>query len=370
MLPYFLLLFFSVFSPLVFYHSEKAGKFYDQSDIIRKRNKISVSVFFGGLFILLSLRDVTVGTDLLTYKSFYEICSRTSFENLSRIEWEKGYTVYNKLVSLVSKDYRFFLVVTAFITLRPIYKLYSKESKFSFLLIVLFINMPCFLMMFSGLRQAIATSIGVLAYMAIEKKKNIWGGLLILLAISFHASAFVLFLLYPAFYLKIKTKHLLWVVPALIIIYIYRIPIFALIIGLVPNKYVEFYGELQQTGAFGMMILFLLFLVFSFVILDESIMSAKDYSMRNILMIATVVQLFVPIHGLIQRASYYFLVFAPISILSIVKAPKRNLKSISDIAVIVMSGFFLLYFFYTAIFSTDNLLNVFPYKFFWSGQKW
>ena len=116
------------------------------------------------------------------------------------------------------------------------------------------------------------------------------------------------------------------------------------------------------------MILFLIFLVFSFVILDEEAMSKKDYFMRNILMIAAVFQFFVPIHGLIQRASYFFMIFVPISIVSVVEAPKRKLKNISDISVVVMTCFFAVYFFFNAVFSTDNLLSVFPYKFFWSGQ--
>ena len=105
-------------------------------------------------------------------------------------------------------------------------------------------------------------------------------------------------------------------------------------------------------------------------ILDESAMSKKDYFMRNVLLIATVFQFFVPIHGLIQRASYYFLIFVPISITRVVKAPKRYLKSISDFAVVVMAFFFSIYFFINASFSTDNLLDVFPYKFFWSGEGW
>lgn len=44
------------------------------------------------------------------------------------------------------------------------------------------------------------------------------------------------------------------------------------------------------------------------------------------------------------------------------------MKNVADVAIVVMGVFFFLYFFYNAAFSKDNLLNVFPYKFFWSGQ--
>ena len=119
-----------------------------------------------------------------------------------------------------------------------------------------------------------------------------------------------------------------------------------------------------------MMILFLIFLVFSFVVLDEASMSKRDYFMRNVLLIATTFQFFVPIHGLVQRASYYFMIFVPLSIISVVQAPKKYLKNISDLATVVIGVFFAVYFFCNATFSTDNLLDVFPYKFFWSGNGW
>ncbi|MBQ8301982.1 MAG: EpsG family protein [Clostridia bacterium] len=370
MFPYFLLIFFSLVLPFMMFQPIGAISESDYAELAQKRSKMTLRTFFLGLFILLALRDITVGKDLYTYKIIFEQCSVTAFRYLSNMQWELGYTIYNKIVSLFSANYRLFLAITSAIILFPMYKLYSREKKYGFLAILLFINMPCFLMVFSGLRQAIAISIGILAYMAVEKKKYLLSALLILLAMSFHISAFILVLIYPAFFLEIKTNHLLYIVPIMAGVYLFRVPIFSFVIGFLPSHYVEFYGELQQTGSVGMMLLFLLFFVFSFVILDEASMSKRDYFMRNVLMIATVFQFFVPIHGLIQRASYYFLIFVPISIISVVQAPKKYLKNISNLAVAVIGCFFAVYFFYNAHFSTDNMLDVFPYKFFWSGQGW
>ena len=366
MLPYFLLLLISAVFPMVFYKSGTISLGREVQDVWdKKRNKATIALFFLGLFILLALRDFSVGKDLETYKSIFERCIYTSFEHLSDMQWESGYTFFCKVFSLISKNYRFFLIVVAAVTIIPIYKLYSKETRYSFLLIVLFINMPCFLMLFSGLRQAIAISVGVLAYMAIENRKFFLSFFLILIAVSFHVSAVMLFLLYPAYRFKIKTKHLIWIVPVLIGFWFFRIPILTLIISVLPGKYIDSYGEVQHTSAFGMLLLFLMFAIFSFVVLDEEKMSKKDFFLRNILLVSTVAQFFVPIHGLVQRASYYFLIFVPVSILSVVKAPKRILQGVSSLAVLVLTIFFLLYFFYNAMVSTDNLLDVFPYKFFW-----
>ena len=370
MFPYFLLLFISTVFPLLYYRTPRGVLIFGDDRISPKRNKMTILFFFIGLFVLLALRDITVGNDLGEYKMIFERCHQVSFKELTDLRWELGYTVYNKLLSFVSTNYRFFLIVTAMIILIPIYKLYSQEAKYSFLLIVLFINMPCFLMIFSGLRQAIATSIGVLVFMALEKKKYILSVLLVLLAVYFHVSAWVLILLYPAFFVKIKVNHLLVVLPSAFVLYIFRIPLLTALITLMPDQYIEYYGEIEKTGAIGMMLLFLIFSIFAFAVLDESYMTQKTYFLRNILLIATIFQFFVPIHGLVQRMSYYFLIFVPIVIISIVQTPRKMMKSVSDVAIIVMSCFFVLYFFYNGAFSTDNLLGVFPYKFFWSGNQW
>lgn len=370
MFPYFLLLFISTVFPLLFYKTKSGILVFGDDCISHQRNKMTILFFFVGLFILLALRDITVGNDLLEYRFIFERCDSVSFEELKDFRWELGYTVYNKLFGFVSKNYRFYLIMTAAIILIPIYKLYSQETKYSFLLIVLFINMPCFLMIFSGLRQAIATSLGVFVFMALEKKKYILSVLLILFALCFHVSAMILVLLYPAFFLKIKRNHLLFLLPLTMVIYIFRIPVLAALIALMPKQYIEFYGEIEKNGAIGMMILFLIFSTFAFAVLDEMCMTKRDYFLRNILLIATIFQFFVPIHGLVQRMSYYFLIFVPVAIISIVQTPRKMMKNVSDTAVIVMSCFFTLYFFYNGAFSTDNLLGVFPYKFFWSGNQW
>lgn len=374
MLPYFLLIAFSAVLPLLFSQVRVKGIEYDYEDVVRARNKMTVSIFFIGLFILMCLRDLTVGKDLVTYESIFEKCMESSFEELTEISGEVGYNYYSKLISMISTNYRFFLIVTTFVILVPVYMLYSREERLGYLLIVLFINMPCFLMMFSGLRQAIATSIGVLAYIVMERMRNVRGivlsVVLVLLAMQFHTSAFVLFLLYPALFLKIKTKHLFGIVPALIAVFFFRTQILGFILTVIPPKYIEFYGEIEPTGAVGMMLLFLIFLVFSFVMPDEETMTEKDYFMRNMLLIATVIQFFVPIHGWVQRVSYYFFIFVPVSILRAVQRPKRRLTKVSKAAIVVLSVFFTVYFFYMALYSTNNLLDVFPYKFFWTEPAW
>ena len=367
MIPYLLLLLCSAGLPALFCRREASGPSVDNGAGEARRHAWTFILFFAGLFLLLSLRHISVGTDLREYERMFTLCQSTSFRHLSELDWEVGYSIYSKLVSLISGNYRFFLIVTAAVTLLPIYVVYAREKRFSLLTVLLFINMPCFLMIFSGLRQAMAVSIGVLVYMALEKKRYVRGALLILLAASFHTSAVVLVLLYPAFIWKVKSRHLLGIIPAMVLIYLCREPILSFLIRHLPDRYEKFYGELEQTGAIGMLLLFMLFSLFSFLISDESVMTPKDHVLRNVLLLSTIFQLFVPIHGMVQRASYYFLIFAPLSLTAVVQIPRARWKQISSVAVMVMVCFFTVYFFYHGSFSSDNLLDVFPYRFLWSN---
>lgn len=357
------MIFVSIVVPYVIYSGKNYSYKYSKDEVCEKRNSWTIRLFFLIFFVLLMLRDIAIGTDLKEYQNIFNRCIYLDFRDLPNLRWEIGYTTYNKVVAIISKEYRIFLIITAAMILFPIYKLYIREKAYSVLLIALFINMPCFVMVFSGLRQSIAISIGIFVFMAIEKKKHCLSILLIILAMMFHSSALVLVLLYPAFLLKIKTKHLLFLIPIMIVFYIYRIQIFTYALKYLPERYTQFYGEVQLSNSYGMLFLFLLFISFSFVFLDEAEMTTRDFFLRNILLIATIFQFFVPIHGLIQRCSYYFLIFVPVSLLSVVRAPKKWLKEFSNLAVVVMVVFFITYFFYNAMYSTNNLLNVFPYKF-------
>ena len=119
MFPYFLLLFISTVCPLLFYQTQGGVLVFGDDQITRKRNKMTLILFFAGLFVLLALPDISVGIDLVEYKSIFETCSTLSFKQLPSLRWEIGYAVYNKLMSLISKDFRFFLIITALLTLIP-----------------------------------------------------------------------------------------------------------------------------------------------------------------------------------------------------------------------------------------------------------
>jgi hypothetical protein len=133
MVVYLILLLSSALVPFAVYRTSGiiSGRTYEA--LVLKRNKLTVEIFFVGLFVLLALRDFSVGNDLGEYRLIFERCIYLPFERLSGLGWETGYTIYNKLVSFLTNDYRLFLAITAMITLIPIYKLYVNESRYNIL---------------------------------------------------------------------------------------------------------------------------------------------------------------------------------------------------------------------------------------------
>ena len=147
-------------------------------------------------------------------------------------------------------------------------------------------------MNFSGFRQAIAIALGVPAFYA-AKNKKIWHFLfIVLLAFSFHQSALILFLMYPLYHANIRPKHLLLLIPALILTYFNVGRIFNYVLPFLGEKYSESYSEIGDTGSYGMIFLLGLFVLFSFLMANESTLDGETKGMRNILVFTLFVQLF------------------------------------------------------------------------------
>lgn len=353
MVAYFLLLLVPIIPAFLFSKYKKD-----------KYRVAAISCFFIFLTLLLTFRRNDIGIDLSTYKYHFNRIGNSTWDNLTNFNTEIGYVILNKISSTITPEYQFFLLVTAIISVVPIFIMYIKESKTPYLSIILFVNMSTFVMLFSGLRQAIAISLGTIAFYFVKNHKIFYFIAIVLLAILFHQSAFVLFVMYPLYHSKITKKWLWFVIPGVLIILIFNKQIFGFLINLLSNKYIERYASIRQTGAYAMIALFAMFLLFSYLIVDDKNIDATTLGLRNIMVLVLIIQLFAPIHTLAMRFNYYFIIFVPILISRIVATPKPNLKGLAKISHVVMVCFFTFYFFYNAYTGAD-ILQVYPYRFFW-----
>ena len=362
MLAYYLLLGIPLFLEIVvsFYGSNTLST----EERIKNEKRI-VAVFFFLYFLMLALRGMEIGTDTHAYKQFFDSISQIKWSAVWEHDLEHGFVILNKAISSIGGDFQFFLGVVALIAVLPIAYLYYKESESSILTITIFINLSVFTMLFSGLRQSIAISIGAIVFYCVKNKKFLWFLFFVFIAYNFHNSAFILLTLYPVYHIKITKKSFQFIVPLMVLLFIFKKQVFSFLIMLMNEDYQDKYSDFKETGAYMILILFVLFTVYSFIEMEDKYVDKETMGLRNILVVATCIQMFSSVHYLAMRMNYYFILFVPIVISKISVRGNKDDKVIVKVINVVLCAFFLFYFFYSAETGAD-ILNIFPYETFWS----
>jgi hypothetical protein len=276
---------------------------------------------------------------------------------------ELGFVYYNKIISLFTKEPQIYLAITAVITMTMIYPTYRRLCKDTSLTVILYVTMSTFIMAFSGIRQMLAIGIGFLAYECVRNKKLIPFILFVVLAMTFHISAFILIFMYPLYHAKITKKWLIAVVPVLVLVFMFNTQIFNSL-GLLLARFTKYDVSMEQTGAVTMLFLFTVFSVFAFAIPEEASLDAETIGLRNFLLFSVAIQMFAPLHTIVMRMNYYYIIFIPLLLPKIIVARSERWGQIAIVGRHIMVAFFLLYFFYNA-YTGDGNLHVFPYHFFW-----
>lgn len=330
----------------------------------QKKNRHALFFFFALMTILVALRHKTIGTDTQNYIYYFNRFSKTDWTDIQKESLELGFALFNKAISLISSNPQFFLAVVTVVIVIMMYPTYRRLCVDASLTIVLFCTMSTFVMMFSGIRQMLAVGLGFIAYEFTRRKKLIWFILVVFLALSFHASAFMLAFMYPLYHVKITKKWLFAVIPALGAVFLFNTQIFS-VLSLIIERYTEYEGKITQTGAYTMIILFALFVVFAFLIPDEARLDKETIGLRNLLLLALVLQMFSPLHTIAMRMNYYYIVFIPLLLPKIIACRSERWGQVAVLSRHIMVIFFLFYFFINAYSGTN--LKVFPYHFFWEN---
>lgn len=319
-------------------------------------------LLFFCLFLLFALRHPSMGNDLHYgsgngYLGSFSLISSFSWKKVFLIEkfmnYEKGYILFNKLVSIFSKNQQFFLAVVAFLGLYPIYQLFKKNSALPMLSYVIYFGLPVFLMMFSGLRQVLAMGICLAAFTYVRQKKPIKFVALVLLATFFHSSAFVFLVVYPLYYLKMNKKRRVISLFVLAVIYLLKAPLFKVLSVLFKDSV-----QVQETGALTLLIVFVLIYIFC------TIFSSQDQELNgymNLFYMACVAQCFAGVHELAMRVGYYFMMFLPLLLPKLIaEMSNKTDRKIVTAGVFVCFGLYGLY-----SLSTSFWADAVPYYFFW-----
>lgn len=159
-------------------------------------NKTEREVYVLLIFIMVGLRSPYHGTDTIGYTSTYlSACKQTFVDFCLNSYNEMGYTLSVKLLSHVLHFRQALLLVQGVVvawSLNCFMKRFCKEDYFVAMLAFMSFGLLGFHL--NGIRQSIAMSICLFAYIAYYDKKYCSGILITLLATCYHASAVVFFI--------------------------------------------------------------------------------------------------------------------------------------------------------------------------------
>ena len=357
MIPYFLLVALPVLARLI----SKKYRFTMGKRVLLETQTASIDIFMIIFMLLLILRGLECGTDTRQYYNLFLEYNACDFSELFMDDkHEYGYKLISWLIGRATDSFRALLVVTAVLCMYPLWYFYKRESDSQLLTIALFLTVAPYMMYMSGIRQAITISMGIPAWYAARKKNLPMFAAIVLLAMLFHTSAFLLCVVYPLYHARITKKWLWFVVPCMVTVFIFREEIFTFLFVLLWKEYTG----AQETGATTILILLILFGIYSYILPEEKNLDKDTIAMRNMLLLSIVIQFFAMLHPLSMRMNYYFLIFVPILIPRIASRSKKQFVQIARLSVVVMTVFFLSYFLNSAITDYDAL-NIFPYIPFW-----
>ena len=171
----------------------------------KKRSNILLGIIFISLFLICVLRSSSVGRDISGYELAYKMTKDVSFSDFNYIYYENGYLLFMKICIALKMNFQCFLVVTYLIILFPIFIFIEKFSNDKIFSALIYICYIIFEFDLTGLRQAIAMSIALVAFVILIEKKKMylfWYFLIILLAMTFHKSAIICFAILPLMLIK------------------------------------------------------------------------------------------------------------------------------------------------------------------------
>ena len=174
----------------------------------KSQKRIYMVLCFLSVLFFVGLRSINTGSiDTQTYCRMFDTASSTSgfidFLTIREISIEEylykegNFYLLVWLISRFTDNEQIFLVVIAAIMTVCVFRFMSKHSEDFMLSCIIYICLGSMTFAMNGMRQALAMSICLLAYDFAVKKKIVPFLLIVLLAMTFHVSAFIFLLAYP-----------------------------------------------------------------------------------------------------------------------------------------------------------------------------
>jgi hypothetical protein len=358
-----LILFYAILNRLIYENKKHiyAGKYgcdnyYELSK--KKRQRYLTIVIAIQLFALSAFKASTVGADMQRYSSGFYAIANLPWNKLNSFDWEYGYVLLNKIVSLFFCDFRCLILIVSLIIVFLFSKHIYNESKIQWFSFYLFICMNIFNFTLSGYRQSLAMAITAysIRYLQYGNRNFIKFAFFVLLASLFHQSALIFLLIYPISKMKISKEYILLVSLSGILAYVLGGRFINILLDMYNRKQIVVTGQ-----GFEMFLMLLLITLGGLLFKKHSIEKDDNINLYLHMMILSVfLQIFSFHLSIFVRIVSYFSIHMIIFIPNIISTiSSKQLKYASIVMTCLLAFGFYLYNL------SNNLLGTIPYRFIW-----
>lgn len=341
--------------------------------LVRGNGKIKkILTYIGGilLLLLLALKSSAVGNDTGNYIYYFNRLGQLDGLTDPASRFEVGYQVYSKLIYLIFKNSQFLFIISSIICMAALILFLKKFSNNIAYSLFLFVGLRFYYFYLSGIRQSLAISIILVAFIYFRNNKKMISFLLIILATLFHNSAIIFLLIFPLEKINKVKNGVAFICVFGLLSYLLINPLINIVLQHLP----EYYGHylLSESFAAGNLANYLDFgLKMSFIIL-AIVMNYKNLNVDNndsnyknnvyFMIISAILSLIATRASLLDRLELYFWIFSITFIPDIL----NNIRSKSNkkILTIFVTVFIFIYNIIILKFKPEWNMVV-PYSFFW-----
>lgn len=315
------------------------------------------------LFLVMAIRDESVGTDLPKYLDIVKTIGNSNFSDflsgsLSFPGYEPGWIIINYIVAIFGSE-RILLVVTSVFYIYSFYRLFSRYSTLPFLSLAIFILSCYYFPGMNLLRQYTAIAILLFSLQYVIEGSFLKFIIIVLLATTVHQTAICFSLIYFVYSIKISKKYLLAAVVGTVAIYTFLgYFLFSRVLALLNLSKFEKYIINGANGGFTFFIFILIFVLAGSLLTVQERDNPKIKLFYHMMILALVIQSFsLTVAEFARVTQYFFLSFSVYlpCIISTRKQPVTRLFFICCSAILMIVYFILI--------SQNDMNGVIPYKF-------
>ena len=339
------------------------------------RKRLMQALWVGlGLWLVLALRDWTVGQDLYNDDAgFGYVTVFQEFKGVSILDaalggvalnYEPGFALFDWIIAnFISDNPQAFIAISSLIEIGLIGYTFYRHSRDIIFSYIVFACFGMYIFGFSGIRQAMAFSITFFSFNYLYNKKPWKFFALVILAFFFHSSAIVFA---AVWFIRNKSlTHQIGVIYAVSILL--SVPFIGTLLTSIANSIFSGgkYSDYDQDGgsAITMFLVYGAIFVGSFFFKEKSQDKQKLAFYRYMALFSFIGQAAgVFSAGSITRIAFYFSIFYPLLMPELVQnTSERHVLTVLGCVLFVI-------FFYLTV--HNGYMGVVPYNFFWEFNRY